>query len=404
MASNKFTATIEDMFREVNSDMSQHLGKALGKDPKKVQAAIEEFWGEYDGPKPVESAKDSKKPAAAKSAAFTKTTLVMNYSDKSCVVFIPSADTKTIEKLKEKFLALKGDAEKKLMSYNARLAFGPGWVVTDPKQVSKVEKIMKKEGVEYDTVERSKVEAAAKASAKDAKPESESKASKTKDSKSKKDSKAAAAEASDSDNDSSSSTVADAKPATKSSKSKKDTDSSVSSKKDVKSATKSKPSKDDASAASKKSSKSKKDADDSSAVSSKKDSKVAPKVAAQNDWKNYELKGFIYAQMKVGPKGKAIGVVIGTQNTKAKKSETGLASVVPLTEAEKKALGDKPYLTPKIVELLKGVDKKEAAKYEAFLASASGDDDDNSSSEAPDAEESDADSNADSDAGASDSS
>ena len=361
---NKLVNSIVDMFREVNSDLSNFVGKEVGKDPKKVLAAIEKFWGEYEGPEKVSAS--TKKVVSPKVAAFTKTTLVMKYSDKSCVVFIPSDNKNDIEALSSKFTDLKFENGKgKLLSYNPRLAFGPGWVLKDPSMVSTIEKVMKKAGVEYDTVDRDKVEASQKASKNDSKKESDTKKGGKK-----------AEVVSDSEDDSSSESSV---PPTKKDDKKDDSSTKKDDKKGKKddSSTKKDGKKDDKKGkkddSSTKSGKASKKGDDASDKSSSKPSakKGDDKIAKENEWKNFVLGGFVYDQLKVGVKGKPIAVPIGTQDTNAKSSAIGLASVIPLTDAEKKAFGDKPYLNDRTMALLEKSDKATWEKYNKFLKSGS---------------------------------
>ena len=73
--------------------------------------------------------------------------IILNYSPKTHAI---SGNTKTI---KDKLMALN-EGGKKLVSYNANLAFGPGWIIMDKERLSEVTDMFDENEIEYTQVEK----------------------------------------------------------------------------------------------------------------------------------------------------------------------------------------------------------------------------------------------------------
>jgi len=78
--------------------------------------------------------------------------IVLNYSPKTHAIF---GNTKEI---KDKLMALN-EGGKKLVSYNAKLSFGAGWVIMDKTRLSEITEMLEENAIEYTQVEKSKFEA-----------------------------------------------------------------------------------------------------------------------------------------------------------------------------------------------------------------------------------------------------
>jgi len=74
-------------------------------------------------------------------------TVLLNYSPKTHAIF---GNTKEI---KDKLMALN-ETGKKLVSYNANLFYGPGWIIMDPKRLSEVTDMFEENDIAYTQVEK----------------------------------------------------------------------------------------------------------------------------------------------------------------------------------------------------------------------------------------------------------
>lgn len=283
--------------------------------------------------------------------------IVLNYSPKTHAI---SGNTKEI---KDKLMALNENG-KKLVSYNANLSFGPGWVVMDKERLSEITDMFEENGIEFRQVEKDGKSVSRKTV--------EPKKTATKSVASKK---VPPKEESDNDDndeeedvDYSSLTLVQLKSLLK------DKKLPVSGKKDElverltaaeksKASTKTKTVSKAKTSAKPASKTTKKVATDSiKGVAPPKSKSAAPKklTAKKNDHGNYEEAdtGIIFVELPVGADGKKINVAVGIQNPDS--DEMGIESVNPLDSDMITECKDKSwrYLTNDMIKIVKKVDEE----------------------------------------------
>jgi hypothetical protein len=291
--------------------------------------------------------------------------IILNYSPKTHAI---SGNTKTI---KDKLMALN-EGGKKLVSYNASLAFGPGWIIMDKDRLSEVTDMFDENEIEYTQVEKGNSNTSAKTS----KPAPKS--NKT----TEKAKKSAKKESDDGDEiDYSSLTILQLKSLLK------DKELPVTGKKDElvdrlieadakpikktasKTPTKTAPKKAVPKTTAKTTTKKTAAKDSIKDKAPPKSKSSAPKTlkATKNDFGNHEETdtGIVFEKLPVGANGNIVSVAIGIQNPDS--DETGIDSVNPLDEDMIKECEDKSwrYLTDDMIKLVK---KRDEELYEKLVA------------------------------------
>ena len=273
--------------------------------------------------------------------------LIGDYSEKSSALF---GNTKSIwEKLKE----LNGD-KKKVVTFNSKLAFGPGIVVTG-KYLKEVKKCLKDEGVEFEEKKRVDYEKEFKGE-----PVKKTPAKKeVKKTPAKKESKNVTKK-----NDYSKMTVEELK-AELEEKGLKKTGKKADLIERLESAGESTSDSEDPNVAKK--------ASKTQAKGKKMPtSKTAPKLKAKkNEWGNFEDEetGVVFMKLAVGKDGKDKTVAIGVQNTEGEGQ--GLETVLPFDEdvVEECKKNKFEMLTEAMLKTLKKSDKDMYSKIRDWIAS-----------------------------------
>lgn len=295
--------------------------------------------------------------------------IVLNYTSKTHAIF---GNTKDI---KNKLMAL--NEEKKLVSYNANLSFGPGWVIMDMKRLSEVTDMFDENNIGYTQVDKDNYEmgkAAPKAEnvPKKAKAQTEKVAAKSKKAQDETDystftlvqlkslltdkglpttgKKDELVERLKNSENGEENNEEEEKPALKKSVKK------VASSKQTSTKT-----------AAKKTAKAKDDSIKNRDPPKSKNTGAQTLKATMNDFGNYEEKdtGIVFYELPVGTNGTKQKVAIGIQNTESE--ESGIDSLNPLTEEMIEECDNKKwrYLTDDIVKSMK---KKDEDVYERLVA------------------------------------
>lgn len=135
-------SSVEDAVYANLEAMARHVADAVGGDFEAIFEAMKSFDG---GSAPKYSKEKKTLPFED-----GKVTIVLNYSDKTHAVF---GDTKPHRKN-----LMDLNRPKKFLSFNPRLAYGPGWVIMDKSRVDDVVNCLTVAGLEISTIDRSEID------------------------------------------------------------------------------------------------------------------------------------------------------------------------------------------------------------------------------------------------------
>ena len=293
---------LNDALTSALDGLAEHLASRLTKHtPEEIASALASFQGS----KKVKSKSD------LKSIPIKGILALFDYSKTTHALL---GETKEI---KDKLLELNKGKKGKLVRYNAKLQFGPGWIILDKERFSEVEKMFKANNITFRKEDRKAYE---------------------------KEIKAILGGKKDSEDAASSSESEDEKPKKAASKAPKAATSKAPPKTEVE------PKKED----------------DKPAPKSKAETTLHTKA---NKWGNQEepQTGVIFLQLPVGVAGRKVAVAIGTQDSDS--TEKGLASVLPLDEEVQEECADKKWrtLTDEMMAALSKSDKKLYAELKKIL-------------------------------------
>lgn len=329
--SDSITALISVVSADVIATLVEDLATHLADAGDSLKEKLEEYFavdGEAPPPPKGKGAKTAAKPTTAKGgkkpAAAPKVegelVVVLNYGPKSHAIFGPTAD------IKDKLMALN-KVDGKLVGYNGKLSFGPGWTIMNKDRLEEVTNMFTENELEFREVERKEYEAEvggkpkAEAPTKAGKPASKANANPKPKAAPAKGPKAA--------------------PPTKGGKPA--------------------PAKGPKAAPPAKGGKAKVEP-------------VTKLVAAKNKWGNNEESetGIVFMELPVGVAGRKISVAVGTQDAEAEFKVKGLASVLPLSAEMIEECETKKWrvLSDEVMATLLKKDKATHAKLTEMLAKA----------------------------------
>jgi hypothetical protein len=341
----KLTETVLDAIREplnnafVNflGELAEHIAKETEGDAENMRVILEKFEG--SGFTFAKAKAEPKTPRGKKAPKYKypgepgEIVIVENYGPRSHAIFGDTEVNKaTLESFNVGYKTAKGKEGKKLISYNPRLAYGAGWVITNKEKLGDIEKGLKKAKVVFKkmTVDAYKKvinfdEADAKKEEKKTEKKEEKDDKKAK--KTKEETKNAEKEKTEEDNDTEKVEAPEEeekpKSTKKGAKKGKTTDKPTEGKPTKKKAgkktdeVKEAPPKTPAQGKPKPPAKSKKQPDTN---------------AKENKWGNYEEEKSGVVFTTLSDKGAKVSVAIGYQDKTKPESEKGLDSVLPLTD------------------------------------------------------------------------
>jgi hypothetical protein len=298
-------------------DLAGHLAKDLNVDLKDIKKSLASFGG------------GTKSSYVSKDNGIKGIVIVKDYTSKSHAIF---GETK---QYKDSIIAdINKAANKKLLSYNEHLAFGPGWVIIDKSKLDTVKNAFEKAKVDVQITPLSEFE-------KEHPPKKFSE-EKKEDDESKSE---------------------DPEPKAKSSKEVPKKPKKSSKDDDID---------DDDSKKPKKVSKSKKEDSDSEEDTKKpkKEEKKSKVTFEKNEWDNcVDSIGYVYMDLPIGVNSRSAKVVVGKQDSDADEYQKLLDSVIPLTKDDIEELTEMKvkYLTEDITQKIKKSDVKLFKKLDKLV-------------------------------------
>jgi len=306
---------------------------------------------------------------------FDGVTIMLNYGPKSHAIFGTNKDDHApiFNEYNKK------DGNKKLFSYGKTLAFGPGWTIMDKSKLKVVEALLKKNKVQYTTIERSEHEGEAEAPK--AKPKAKGKAKAAPKAKGKAKAKVEEEEEEEEADEEEEKPKPKAKGKAKAKVAPKAKGKAKVAPK-AKGKAKAKVEEEEEEAEDEEAPKPKAKGKAKAKAAPKAKGKVAPKAKAKaapkskavkglsarvNAWSNLEEadSGIIFLELAVGGGGRKIKVAVGKQDADAEETVKGLKSVLPLEKDDLEFLKGKDlrWLT---AEMLEQLSKKDATTHKAL--------------------------------------